>query len=898
MRLDKVDFLRHKKLVPTLWCGKESLGRGETLEIPARSIQKWPWRLWLGAILAGAAASSLETLLRGAGGQQVPLSILSGVGFGLVLLFGLELLPALVSGAFLYQWALSPLSLISCVWAAGGFALPLFGAYYAYREVQRNLSGEKIQIMMAGLVLASFAAGGISAVWIFLHDILRGNDIVRDAILAESLARVLGVLGVSAFLLTVSGQYREEPLSTKTLAKSLALAGSASLIASWALHWYDGLLFYCLAAPFFIVWTYRQRLLGSLLIAFSLMGIGMWASRSEQLSVFSRGTDLQAIIHAQLFSGQLLATAYLAYVLKRIGEIRYPTLVLIAGWCVQFLVAVGLFKTEAAVNQERFDGFLRENRSRIEARFRTYTDGLQGAAALMKTIGNRLHPLDPTHWRTFVEAMELPTYYPGIRGVAMIQRVPNDQMADFLGTARKLMPDFHVRSIPDVSIRPQTEEAYVVANIEPLDVNRRALGIDLASEPMRKEAADKAAATHRPAVTKRIMLVQDAQKRAGLLFFLPVYEEGKSSGWVNVPLTTDEFFRSISYVGSKEVGFTAHFAGDEEFTLFRSFAFEELLDDKPASVQAVEIAQQSFVFRWHHLKGFVNAHDTGASWVNAAIGCLSLMLSYVFANLQLTRKKAELMAEAIAGDRDRHRSLAFHAAKMSLVGEMAGGIAHEINNPLAVIALTLQQVKRSLATQNAEDPLLVKIDKMSQTVMRITKIVQGLRTFSRSGEKLPAKSEALPAIVQGVLDLCRERFYHHSIELRVEPIPELRVIGVAVQIEQVLMNLLSNAFDATEGSEAAWVALSFQVDDKLVRIAVTDSGSGIPEAIRDKIMQPFFTTKEVGKGTGLGLSISKGIMESHHGTLSIDPECAHTRFVMSMPIADGTQATNASSQSS
>lgn len=94
------------------------------------------------------------------------------------------------------------------------------------------------------------------------------------------------------------------------------------------------------------------------------------------------------------------------------------------------------------------------------------------------------------------------------------------------------------------------------------------------------------------------------------------------------------------------------------------------------------------------------------------------------------------------------------------------------------------------------------------------------------------------------------------------------------------MNLLQNGLDAVEELPERWVSISYTEDSHSLKLIITDSGNGIPEHIRDKILQPFFTTKDVGKGTGLGLSISKGIMESHDGELSIDTKCANTRFVL------------------
>lgn len=123
-------------------------------------------------------------------------------------------------------------------------------------------------------------------------------------------------------------------------------------------------------------------------------------------------------------------------------------------------------------------------------------------------------------------------------------------------------------------------------------------------------------------------------------------------------------------------------------------------------------------------------------------------------------------------------------------------------------------------------------------------------------------------LVEDALKLCRERFDKYGVDLRVslDASSELEIKARPSQITQVLLNLLGNSFDAVEKSSEKWVELSLvKAKGKLV-IKVTDSGKGIPDWVTEKLMDPFFTTKEVGKGTDLGLSISKGIIEEHWGS--------------------------------
>jgi signal transduction histidine kinase len=235
------------------------------------------------------------------------------------------------------------------------------------------------------------------------------------------------------------------------------------------------------------------------------------------------------------------------------------------------------------------------------------------------------------------------------------------------------------------------------------------------------------------------------------------------------------------------------------------------------------------------------------------------------------------------------------SSKMSALGEMAGGIAHEINTPLSIISLSLQNL-RLIAEGNGKNAAycIELFDNIERTTDRIGKIVNGLRNFSRDGsleEMLPVK---IGSIIADTCALCQERFSSYGTKLTIDMDDcELLLTCRQVQISQVLLNLLNNSFDAIQGLEQRWIKIEVAHTFTKVTIAVTDSGPGIPKEIVDKIMQPFFTTKPVGKGTGLGLSLSAGIMQTHGGALVIDSSCANTKFILEFPIRAATKAENA-----
>jgi C4-dicarboxylate-specific signal transduction histidine kinase len=224
------------------------------------------------------------------------------------------------------------------------------------------------------------------------------------------------------------------------------------------------------------------------------------------------------------------------------------------------------------------------------------------------------------------------------------------------------------------------------------------------------------------------------------------------------------------------------------------------------------------------------------------------------------------------------------SAKMAALGEMAGGIAHEINTPLSTVRMVAEQIEELIKDTPPDQGLIAeKTQIISNTVQRISVIISGLRTFSRDGSKDRLDYMPLHRIVDDTLALCGEKIKYNSVEIKVDFPDDIKVQCRPVQVSQVLLNLIGNACDAISSQEEKWVKVSAEKKNGFVNIYVTDSGKGIPAAVREKLFQPFFTTKEIGKGTGLGLSISKGIIDAHEGSLSIDSTCANTRFVIRLP---------------
>lgn len=234
----------------------------------------------------------------------------------------------------------------------------------------------------------------------------------------------------------------------------------------------------------------------------------------------------------------------------------------------------------------------------------------------------------------------------------------------------------------------------------------------------------------------------------------------------------------------------------------------------------------------------------------------------------------------------KNRSQLLMASKMSALGEMASGVAHEINNPLSIISMRVQKIKIQLEKDVSLTKLEIQeeLGKILSTVHRIAQIISGLRKFSRNAEDDAMEIVPFSKIIEETIDLCAEKFKQNNIPLVFEIQATQSTRCRPVQISQVIMNLITNSFDAVKAMDPKFVRLELDSDTQFMNLRITDSGKGIEKEHLDKIFQPFFTTKPVGAGTGLGLSISLGIIQDHGGTLKYETHQGHTSFILSLPI--------------
>lgn len=226
-------------------------------------------------------------------------------------------------------------------------------------------------------------------------------------------------------------------------------------------------------------------------------------------------------------------------------------------------------------------------------------------------------------------------------------------------------------------------------------------------------------------------------------------------------------------------------------------------------------------------------------------------------------------------EKERHKAI--QSAKLASLGELAASVAHEINNPIGIIA-TYAELMMTLPYQ--QDKFNDKLNIIMRSVDRVAHIVKSLKRFSRTDEQRTTSSVSFGKILNEALVLIGPRLKRQAIELKLSLIEEDDILTNEIELEQVLINLINNAVDAIKEDSQRWISLTTEASDEHIVFAIEDSGKGIPEDLKPKIFEPFFTSKDAASGTGLGLSISKGILEEHGASISLDEQADNTRFVI------------------
>lgn len=278
----------------------------------------------------------------------------------------------------------------------------------------------------------------------------------------------------------------------------------------------------------------------------------------------------------------------------------------------------------------------------------------------------------------------------------------------------------------------------------------------------------------------------------------------------------------------------------------------------------------------HILQDF---HQSNLRLENGRKAMIHIMGDLAETTEAIKRREAEL--------REKQEQLV-QAAKLATLGELTTAVAHELNNPLNNIGLfTGNAIDLIEFGSSDRERLLEELRSAMSQVQKASEIISHMRTFGRTApiSRMPV---AINEVVKRARALLREQLRLRQITVETslaesDPV----VMGSEIQLEQVFINLLTNARDALAEAPQKLISITSQVEGEHVVLAVSDTGEGVPAEFEQRIFDPFFTTKEVGKGTGLGLSITYGIIQEHGGAITLENHPGHgATFRVELPLGD------------
>jgi signal transduction histidine kinase len=295
----------------------------------------------------------------------------------------------------------------------------------------------------------------------------------------------------------------------------------------------------------------------------------------------------------------------------------------------------------------------------------------------------------------------------------------------------------------------------------------------------------------------------------------------------------------------------------------------------PTSFVLMVVKQKAGMMKvWMDLRSNINWFLFASALVIALVIVLtaSFMVNKMF---DADREKAKTMAAAE------------QSCQLASIGQLAAGVAHEINNPLALINETAGYIRDlfTLKKQYEDDPELIEhIDSIIETVERCGTITRQLLGFSRRFD-VQIQPIDLRLMVSEVLNFHKKEAEYRDISIKADIPDSIPLIETdRGKLQQIILNLVNNAFQATDNGGALDIRADM-ADDQRVRLTIRDNGCGISEAHLKKIFEPFFTTKKEGKGTGLGLSITYGLVNKLHGEITVQSkQGVGTTFVVTLPV--------------
>ena len=716
----------------------EQEGRSPRARLPVPLLQ------FLGVALAYFLLVRVGLLLASLPGGVSPMWPATGLAMAACLRFGTTGALGVLAGAAVANWLSFPRVEIVLVLSLANLAEGWLGAWMVswVRRVAKSdsdwLLGASLfpAILLAPIVSAMFGVSGLllagaapAGLWQQLFITWWVGDVVGAMTLLPSLLHFMGLLG-------------QREASLRPFIPRLLGTLVPALLVAW-------LVFASPARAELVFATLPVLLLarcllgrpGVLLVGLALSLCAI-ASTLEGAGLFLAGSLNESLLYLQifLFAFNLIAVALPLFRLER--SFVLPALLMLTGWLVSGWLFAGVMLRTAERRESLVLDLSDEAATQIQRRMARYEEALRGGVAFLSSRPQ----LTRSEWDAFADSLNIHTRFPGINGMGVVFPV---READFAEYERQRSadgwPGFAIKPVPSFSHAPGSD-AYVITYISPAPANRAAVGLDLASEPHRRLAAERARDLGGPVITRHIQLVQDGIRRPGFLMYLPVYEPSPSEAgkrrlkaWVYAPFICENLMSGLFGARERRLALSLWetTAEGKRVLIHRSAGWRE---GRPARTHTVSIHGCDFTAEWIKGEEFPVIDEHGLSTTAAAFALMSVMLAGMVYNLERSGREARRLIAETTRDLAAAKTRAEAAARLqgavldgtpySIIATDTNGLIEVFNSGAEqMLGYTASEVigKRTPVLFHLESEVRARSEELSKRAGR--RIEPGLETL-------------------------------------------------------------------------------------------------------------------------------------------------------------------------
>lgn len=658
--------------------------------------------------------------------------------------------------------------------------------------------------------------------------------------------------------------------------------------------------------------------------AFATLGFVIYASFvAINPYALSEGAHNEHILLIDFFILALAVTSLTISALYKRDYFFFPAVLFLIGWLLCGWLYYSLKTNATKLDETQFLDLVSDAEKAVTDRLRIYTDALQAGAAYRTTT----EEMTREQWRDYVNYVNIPVRYRGINGLGFIMPFTADELPAFVETVPpNEYGEFTIKSVPGVQRPPSDEmgyDHYIITHIEPLANNYKALGLDTASETNRQSAGRRARDTGQPAMTQRIILVQDGQSRPGFLVYVPMYKSNEPLtnvqerrdafiGWSYAPFVTENFLDGVLGERADQINFEIF---DNNTISPKSFVYGTMNTQSSTdhlefdATSRLDLAGVTFSFGWRRGADFQTQDASSATIAAASLAVGTCLFVGIFVNLQSTTRRANAIVQVKTAellkandtltkeihDRKEAESQAEEAKQIAEAANLAKSeflatMSHEIRTPMnSVLGFSELLTESELSCEQR-----LWTNYIQSSGRSLLHIINDILDFSKIEankldlEQIPFSLEtAIEEITSSFSLLAGQKGIIVNFEQK-HTSPRA-VIGDPIRLKQILTNLIANALKFTQkGSITISLEWNDRKENSSATIRVADTGIGIPADKVDKLFEKFTqvdssTTRKFG-GTGLGLAICKNLTSLMGGHIHAESvEGKGTTMVLEIP---------------